>query len=224
MVTNTEDDDDSQEETVNYKLQYKNLKRKLKFLIYENECFQQTLRSTQRRLLKASRDRSFLLDRLFALEKVEASSSEGEETESSDDGEILRSDAKRRKMDFGSNSYGTSLSSGSSSKSSVKKKKPSTPKAAKPQQSSSQSSQQIQAISSSGIGDSHTIFIKEEIDRTIEARHHYLDLESSKPTTLHSEIFSNEPSLDSESNEICDMEPSPSTLTDDCLNVDMMHE
>ncbi|RZF40419.1 hypothetical protein LSTR_LSTR017280 [Laodelphax striatellus] len=95
MVTNTEDDDDSQEETVNYKLQYRNLKRKLKFLIYENECFQETLRSTQRRLLKASRDRSFLLDRLFALEKVEASSSEGEETESSDDGEMLRSDAKR---------------------------------------------------------------------------------------------------------------------------------
>lgn len=34
MVANTEDDDDSQEGTVNYKAQYRNLKRKLKFLIY----------------------------------------------------------------------------------------------------------------------------------------------------------------------------------------------
>jgi len=34
MVTNTEEDDESQEETINYKTQYRNLKRKLKFLIY----------------------------------------------------------------------------------------------------------------------------------------------------------------------------------------------
>lgn len=34
MVANNEDDDDSQEEIINYKGQYRNLKRKLKFLIY----------------------------------------------------------------------------------------------------------------------------------------------------------------------------------------------
>jgi uncharacterized membrane protein YkvA (DUF1232 family) len=34
MVTNTEEDEESQEETINYKTQYRSLKRKLKFLIY----------------------------------------------------------------------------------------------------------------------------------------------------------------------------------------------
>lgn len=33
MVTNTQDEEDSQD-SVNYKAQYRNLKRKLKFLIY----------------------------------------------------------------------------------------------------------------------------------------------------------------------------------------------
>lgn len=34
MVAHTEEDDDSQEETVNYKAKYRTFKRKLKFLIY----------------------------------------------------------------------------------------------------------------------------------------------------------------------------------------------
>jgi uncharacterized membrane protein YkvA (DUF1232 family) len=34
MVANTEEDEESQEETINYKTQYRSLKRKLKFLIY----------------------------------------------------------------------------------------------------------------------------------------------------------------------------------------------
>jgi hypothetical protein len=34
MLTNTEEDEESQEETINYKTQYRCLKRKLKFLIY----------------------------------------------------------------------------------------------------------------------------------------------------------------------------------------------
>jgi hypothetical protein len=37
VVTNTEEDDESQEETINYKTQYRNLKRKLKFLIYVSQ-------------------------------------------------------------------------------------------------------------------------------------------------------------------------------------------
>lgn len=41
-----------------------------------------------------SRDKSFLLDRLLNYEKVEVTSSEGEDTESSDD-ETGRADAKR---------------------------------------------------------------------------------------------------------------------------------
>ncbi|KAM9305372.1 INO80 complex subunit E [Gastrophryne carolinensis] len=46
------------DDEVDYKRKYKNLKRKLKFLIYEQECFQEELRRAQRKLLKVSRDKS----------------------------------------------------------------------------------------------------------------------------------------------------------------------
>ncbi|RXM91442.1 INO80 complex subunit E [Acipenser ruthenus] len=58
-----------------YKKKYKNLKRKLKFLVYEQECFQEELRRAQRKLLKVSRDKSFLLDRLLQYEHVDDDSS-----------------------------------------------------------------------------------------------------------------------------------------------------
>lgn len=64
-------------------------------MFQENECFQEALRTSQRRLLKATRDRSFLLDRLLQYEKVDVTSSESEETESSDEGEPSRPDPKR---------------------------------------------------------------------------------------------------------------------------------
>uniref|UniRef100_M4A947 INO80 complex subunit E n=1 Tax=Xiphophorus maculatus TaxID=8083 RepID=M4A947_XIPMA len=60
---------------VDYKRKYKNLKRKLKFLVYEQECFQEELRRAQRKLLKVSRDKSFLLDRLLQYERVDEDSS-----------------------------------------------------------------------------------------------------------------------------------------------------
>jgi INO80 complex subunit E len=62
----------------------------------ENESFQEALRSTQRRLLKAGRDRSFLLDRLLQYEKVEASSSDSDDTESSDDAEPSKPEPPKR--------------------------------------------------------------------------------------------------------------------------------
>lgn len=61
----------------------------------ENESFQEALRSAQRRLIIATQDRSFLLDRLLLYERVENSSSESEETDSSDDPEMGRVDFKR---------------------------------------------------------------------------------------------------------------------------------
>lgn len=89
---------------VDYKTQYITLKKKLKFLLYvstitfrlvtlqnskfisqENEFFQDALRSSQRRLLKVTRDRTFLLDRLLQYEKPENTSSESDFTESSED-------------------------------------------------------------------------------------------------------------------------------------------
>uniref|UniRef100_H2ZUG5 INO80 complex subunit E n=1 Tax=Latimeria chalumnae TaxID=7897 RepID=H2ZUG5_LATCH len=61
---------------IDYKKKYKNLKRKLKFLVYEQECFQEQLRKAQRKLLKVSRDKSFLLDRLLQYEQVDDDSSD----------------------------------------------------------------------------------------------------------------------------------------------------
>ncbi|KAH8288991.1 hypothetical protein KR054_004052 [Drosophila jambulina] len=69
---------------VDYKERYKNLKKKLKFLIYENEYFQDLLHTNQRRLLKVSRDRTFLLDRLLMYEKPAKDSSDSDATDSSD--------------------------------------------------------------------------------------------------------------------------------------------
>jgi len=64
-------------------------------MLQENECFQEALRSTQRKLLKVNRDKSFLLDRLLQYEKVDASFSESDETESSDE-EVVRLDNSKR--------------------------------------------------------------------------------------------------------------------------------
>ncbi|XP_073981823.1 uncharacterized protein [Rhodnius prolixus] len=211
MVTNTEEDEDSQEDTINYKAQYRSFKRKLKFLIYENECFQEALRNNQRRMLKVSRDKSFLLDRLLNYEKVEVTSSEGEDTESSDD-ETGRADAKRRKVDMGLSISNSNLNSGGSSKSQTpaKKKKPPAPKGGK-----SSSQPQLQSAQTPTIIDGH--MTSEEVERHLESRQRYMEIDKP-PVTIPTEMFSNDPSLDSESNEIGEMETSPSNLGEDCLN------
>ncbi|XP_070583708.1 INO80 complex subunit E-like isoform X2 [Erythrolamprus reginae] len=56
----------------------------------EQECFQEELRKAQRKLLKVSQDKSFLLDRLLQYENVDEDSSDSEATASSDnsDGEM----------------------------------------------------------------------------------------------------------------------------------------
>nr|XP_061788965.1 INO80 complex subunit E-like isoform X1 [Nerophis lumbriciformis] len=83
---------------VDYKRKYKNLKRKLKFLVYEHECFQEELRRAQRKLLKVSRDKSFLLDRLLPYERVDEDSSDSDATVSSDnsESEVLRERERER--------------------------------------------------------------------------------------------------------------------------------
>ncbi|XP_071885604.1 LOW QUALITY PROTEIN: INO80 complex subunit E, partial [Anas platyrhynchos] len=71
-----------------YRRRYRALKRRLKLLLYEQECFQEELRRAQRRLLRVSRDKSYLLDRLLQYEQVDDDSSDSEATASSDtDGE-----------------------------------------------------------------------------------------------------------------------------------------
>ncbi|EDW72556.1 uncharacterized protein Dwil_GK20638 [Drosophila willistoni] len=77
-------DPSSNDNVIDYKERYKNLKKKLKFLIYENEYFQDVLHTNQRRLLKVSKDRTFLLDRLLLYEKPAKDSSDSDATDSSD--------------------------------------------------------------------------------------------------------------------------------------------
>lgn len=69
---------------ISYRQKYRNLKRKLKFLLYENECFQEELRKAQRKLLKVTRDKSFLLDQILQYESIDSSSSDSDATVSSD--------------------------------------------------------------------------------------------------------------------------------------------
>jgi len=79
-------------ESVQAKQKYRFLKRKLRCLLYEQECFQEELRRLQRKLLRVNRDKSFLLDRLLQYEPPEFSSSDEEETaSSSEEGHHLRS-------------------------------------------------------------------------------------------------------------------------------------
>jgi len=52
--------------------------------LYEHECFLEELRKSQRKLLKISRDKSFLLDRLLQYEKIDDSSSDSDATASSE--------------------------------------------------------------------------------------------------------------------------------------------
>uniref|UniRef100_A0A4W5M1N2 INO80 complex subunit E n=1 Tax=Hucho hucho TaxID=62062 RepID=A0A4W5M1N2_9TELE len=101
---------------VDYKQKYKNLKRKLKFLVYEQECFQEELRRSQRKLLKVSRDKSFLLDRLLQYERVDEDSSDSDATASSENSE--GEGTRERERDGGKkrrSSPGVGLPSSSSS-------------------------------------------------------------------------------------------------------------
>lgn len=88
---------------IDYKQKYKVLKKKLKFLVYEQECFLEELRKAQRRLLKVSRDKSFLLDRLLQYEKFDESSGDSDMTASSDsETESLKQDGATLKRKKGS--------------------------------------------------------------------------------------------------------------------------
>ncbi|KAF4529406.1 hypothetical protein B566_EDAN003500 [Ephemera danica] len=227
MVANVNDvDRSSPQDGIDYKVRYRNLKRKLKFLIFENESFQEVLRSTQQRLLKASRDRSFLLDRLLQYEKVEASSSDSDETESSDDQEPMKPEPQKRKRLESTYSVSSPGASASASKpqptaaAAAKKRKPVVAKVTIKQSSLSQDL----PISSPMLADGH--MTPEEVERHLESRQSYLELLPERaPPTVPTEMFSNEPSLDSfcysESNEIGEVETSPSNLGEDCLSVDL---
>lgn len=72
------------EETEDYRTKYKNLKRKLKLLIYENECFQEELGKANRALLRVQQDSSFLVEQLLPHYRPPISSSDSDVTDHSD--------------------------------------------------------------------------------------------------------------------------------------------
>ncbi|XP_026761815.1 uncharacterized protein LOC113520625 [Galleria mellonella] len=199
----------------NYRAQYIALKKKLKYLIYENECFQDALRCGQKRLLKVSRDRSFLLDRLLQYEKHESTTSESEDTESSDDTDYNRHDNTKRKKNLDVSvthhhiSTPSALTKGPNA---MKRKRAVVPK--KPHNTSHlhQSSGAILSKASPslsfGLSASDGHMTPEEVERHLQSRQSYLELLPERaPPTVPTEMFSNDPSLDSESNDVLENSP-----------------
>ncbi|XP_050522526.1 INO80 complex subunit E [Daktulosphaira vitifoliae] len=211
MVANDETYDENSSPELNYKEQYKEMKRKLRLLIYENEIFQQTLNTTQRKLLKASRDKSVLLDRLLQYERVEMSSSDDELTESSDEGECIKPEPKKRRDGVSINSASGSLKQSVSPQTSnfnqSKKRKPSTLKTSK--------SISMQPIPSSDMS-SELISTPE----TSKPSNDQKSITNFSHHTLPSKIFNDNFSVNSKSNGVYDMDTSPNHISEDILNVD----
>ncbi|XP_018007775.1 uncharacterized protein LOC108665526 isoform X2 [Hyalella azteca] len=105
------------EEPVDYKRRYKNLKRKLRLLIYENECFKEELEKANRALLQIQQDKSFLLEQLLPYHQPEASSSDSDLTDYSDTESGNVALAKKKRSGEGINSSSTAQASASSSSS-----------------------------------------------------------------------------------------------------------
>ncbi|KAI4470619.1 hypothetical protein MML48_1g02520 [Holotrichia oblita] len=218
-----EEEERLQEES-KLRTQYKFLKGKLKHLLYENECFQQALRSAQKRLLSITRDRSFLLDRLLLYEKTDNSSTESDETDSSDEESIKMETAKKRRIDVSSTSQTNgSYLSGGKSIAPTKKKKPNPVRQSKASHNPQSMLQLPINASNSSTGtllDGH--MTPEEVERHLQSRQSFMELERAPPT-VPTEMFSNEPSLDSESNDLVELETSPSNMGEE-LSIDMIQE
>ncbi|GBN31054.1 INO80 complex subunit E [Araneus ventricosus] len=193
----------SEPDSQNYHQKYLNLKRKLKFLLYENESFQEELKKAQRKLLKVSRDKSFLLDRLLRYETVESSSSDSEATVSSDSDSEFRAELlnlKKKKTSVNTDNQDTNVASSSTNNATneVKKKKNRKACPAKPvvnpvEASKTTPNVKIESVSVNH-GDGH--MTSEEIERHLEAKQSLRDLIPEKtPLTVPAEMFSNEPSV-----------------------------
>ncbi|KAG5875738.1 hypothetical protein JTB14_010726 [Gonioctena quinquepunctata] len=200
-----------------FKKEYKYLKRKFQNLVYENEAFQQALRTAQKRLLMVTRDRTFLLDRLLMHEKVDNSTSESEDTESSDDGEVVKMEILKKRRDVGSHSSHHQIHSGKSVPV-VKRKRPPAPRPPK------QVPQNVHLqMPSAGIVLSDGHMTPEEVERHLQSQSFMEFVPERAPPTVPTEMFSNEPSLDSESNDIGELETSPSNMGEE-LSIDMIAE
>ncbi|ROT69296.1 hypothetical protein C7M84_012490 [Penaeus vannamei] len=200
-----------------YKANYKTLKRKLKLLIYENECFQEELRKAQRALLRVRRDKSFLLDRLLQYHRGPDSSSDSEQTEESDTENDAKLDTKscRKRLSLEGSGGGSNSSQGPLGKPPLKKKKSSS-NSSSSSKSSKQGSKQwgygTQACRKQltlwvftctaptrrpGMGGStgvaHTSdgqLSREEVERRLAARQPMNDFTTTVSLTLPNQLFS----------------------------------
>ncbi|CAK1580274.1 unnamed protein product [Parnassius mnemosyne] len=198
----------------NYEAQYLTLKKKLKYLIYENECFQDALRSSQKRLLKVCRDRSYLLDRLLQYEKYDSTTSDSEDTESSDDMSYNHVDAaKRKKLEASAvQQHISTPSSLNKNVNAIKRKRATIQKKTPNASHSHQANPSMLSKASPALGfslstsDGH--MTPEEVERHLQSRQSYLELLPERaPPTVPTEMFSNDPSLDSESNDVLENSP-----------------
>ncbi|KAF7265945.1 uncharacterized protein LOC143198556 [Rhynchophorus ferrugineus] len=203
-----------------FKKEYKYLKRKFQNLIYENEAFQQALRTAQKRLLQVTRDRSFLLDRLLLHEKLDNSTSESDETESSEDEQLpIKIEPKRRKVEQIPHSNSVQHVSPGKNIPTAKKRRPNP---SRPPNKQIQPSMKLQVPTTNVLSDGH--MTPEEVERHLQSQS-FLDLVPERaPPTVPTEMFSNEPSLDSESNDmIGELETSPSNIEEE-ISIDMLTE
>lgn len=218
-TTDQTEDNDSDEDVlpsrrnIDYKAQYNDLKKKLKYLLYENEFFQENLRTSQRRLLKITRDRSFLLDRLLQYEKVDVTSSEDEDTESSDDSSKADpvSTVGRKRKNESSVPHGSAQLQ---SKNPPKRRKPGPKKQLMAQQSLLQHQRQLQAQQQALMPttnhhqqqhhqqDGH--LTAEEVERHLQSRHRMSLVPEGE---LPNEMFMN-PSSESTNDQMVDTSPS----------------
>ncbi|CAG4956606.1 unnamed protein product [Colias eurytheme] len=172
-------------------------KKKLKYLIYENECFQDALRVQPKKY-----------------EKPDSSTSESEDTESSDDTSCTNIDTvKRKKME--ANASQPALSTPSSMNkglnSNIKRKRavvPKKPTNANHPQGSTNSMAKASPALGFGLTASDGHMTPEEVERHLQSRQTYLKLLPERaPPTVPTEMFSNDPSLDSESNDVLENSP-----------------
>ncbi|XP_063905627.1 uncharacterized protein LOC135124484 [Zophobas morio] len=215
-----EEEERAQEES-KFKKEYRFLKRKFHNLVYENEALMEALRAAQKRLLAITRDRTFLLDRLLLHEKVDNSTSESEDTDSSDDGEPVKVEppTKKRKLDSSYNN-GPHAVSGKSLPVAKKKRNP-TPRPTKTLSHHTLVHLPGSSANSNILSDGH--MTPEEVERHLQSQNYVELVPERAPPTVPTEMFSNEPSLDSESNDIGELETSPSNMGEE-LSIDMIPE
>jgi len=210
-----------------YKDKYRNLKRKLKFLIYENECFSMEIRNMEKRLLRVLKDRTFLLDILTQHENgsPEFDSTDDDMTDSSD-GEIkmpVKASEKKKRM-----------------KITTTKKNPGTITKTKKKPQNKLDKNKLSAkadaihnlIAEDSLVSKHLAghMTPEEVERHLESRRaQQSQLEFSfapdkAPATVPTEMFSNDPEgVGSYAEFLDEMDTSPSNGGDEHLTVDMEH-